>query len=173
MSWHLSRNAALAYFAGGCFWGVELFFRQHKGVLSVVSGYMGGYVHNPSYRQVCTGTTGHAETVRVEYDPFEVCFEELARYFFEIHDPTQIDRQGPDIGPQYRSAIFYVDQGQRKTARQLVRELHENGFFAVTQIVPAAEFFTAEDYHQGYLLKHHGHGGGCHMRVPRFREGAW
>lgn len=159
----------LAFFAGGCFWGVEHLFSLHKGVLSAVSGYMGGELLNPSYEAVCTGGTGHAEVVRVEFDPSTVSFEDLARFFFEIHDPEQLDRQGPDVGSQYRSAIFYVDQGQKKTAEKLMLELRQNGYRPVTEVAPACRFYPAEEYHQRFFAKHPQQGG-CHFHVPRFSQ---
>lgn len=156
-----------AYFAGGCFWGVEHLMMSQPGVISVVSGYMGGSTENPSYQEVCTGGTGHAETVEVVYDPARVSFEVLARLFFEIHDPTQRDRQGPDIGTQYRSAIFWTDGAQRKTAVELREILRGRGLDVVTSIEPAEKFWPAEDYHQDYYEKT-GKTPYCHARVKRF-----
>lgn len=156
-----------AIFAGGCFWGVEHYFSQAKGVLSVTSGYIGGTVDNPTYEQVCTNTTGHAEAVEVIFDPTQTSYEQLARLFFEIHDPTQLNRQGPDIGLQYRSAVFYLDNSQKQTAEKLIGLLKARGYNVVTQVVPAGRFWPAEEYHQDYLAKHPGRPD-CHVRVNRF-----
>jgi len=156
-----------AYFAGGCFWGVEYWFKQTPGVVVVHSGYMGGNVKHPTYEQVCTGKTGHAETVEVEYDPAKVSYEDLAKLFFEIHDSTQKNRQGPDIGGQYRSAIFYVDDQQKETANRLIEQLRKKGLDVATTVERAGDFWRAEEYHQDY----YGKTGGqpyCHLRVKRF-----
>lgn len=156
-----------AYFAGGCFWGVEHLLSQRQGVIAVHSGYMGGDVNKPTYKQVCTGKTGHAETVEVEYDPAMVSFEELTKLFFEIHDPTQRHRQGPDIGSQYRSAIFYVDDEQRQTAERLKEQLRKKGLDVATQIEQESDFWKAEEYHQNYYQKT-GKEPYCHVRTKRF-----
>jgi peptide methionine sulfoxide reductase msrA/msrB len=156
-----------AYFAGGCFWGVEYWLEKTEGVITVRSGYMGGTVEKPTYEQVCSGQTGHAETVEVEYDPAKVSFEELAKLFFEIHDPTQRDMQGPDIGQQYRSAIFYVDPQQKQTVERLIEQLKKKGFNVVTQLQQAADFWPAEQYHQNYYEKTHKKPY-CHVRTKRF-----
>ncbi len=156
-----------AIFAGGCFWGVEYYFEQLPGVLSATSGYIGGTSQRPTYREVCAHTTGHAEAVEVVYDPGKITFEALAKTFFEIHDPTQVDRQGPDVGDQYRSAVFYVDEQQRQTTQKLISQLHAKGFQVATQVVPASQFWQAEEYHQGYYRRK----GGtpyCHRPVKRF-----
>ncbi len=142
-----------AYFAGGCFWGVEYLLQQQPGVIATTVGYMGGDTENPTYEQVCTHTTGHAEAVEVLYDPVRVSFEQLAKLFFEIHDPTQVDRQGPDIGDQYRSEIFYTDEEQRIVAERLIAELAARGLKIATRVTPAGKFWPAEDYHQDYYLK--------------------
>lgn len=155
-----------AIFAGGCFWGVEHLFSRHPGVVRAVSGYTGGSVANPTYESVSAGATGHAEAVRVEYSPKETSYEELARFFFEIHDPTQLNRQGPDWGTQYRSAVFYASEEQREIALKLIRELRENGYDVVTEVAPASRFYPAEEYHQRYLEKHPGRS--CHVPVKRF-----
>jgi peptide-methionine (S)-S-oxide reductase len=147
---------AKATFAAGCFWGVEDAFRQVKGVTSATVGYTGGTVKNPSYKDVCTGKTGHAEAVEVEFDPTKVSYRELLAVLFQSHDPTQLNRQGPDYGTQYRSAIFFHDAEQEAQAREAVAALDEAGVFKhpiVTQIVPASEFFRAEEYHQKYFEK--------------------
>lgn len=158
---------ARAYFAGGCFWGVEHLMEAQEGVEEVRSGYMGGTTENPTYEQVCSGTTGHAETVEVVYDPKLVSFETLAKLFFEIHDPTQVDRQGPDRGTQYRSAVFYSDEEEKAVAEKLVGILTENGYDVATQVAAAGEFWPAEDYHQDYYEKT-GKQPYCHARQKRF-----
>ncbi|ABL65487.1 peptide methionine sulfoxide reductase [Chlorobium phaeobacteroides DSM 266] len=156
-----------AVFAGGCFWGVEYHFSKTKGVLSVTSGYTGGSIENPSYKQVCSGRTGHAEAVEIAFDPRVVSYEALAKLFFEIHDPTQLNRQGPDMGTQYRSAVFYSDEEQKKTAEKLIGELKEKGYNVVTTIEPAGTFWNAEEYHQDYYRKT-GHQPYCHIYQKRF-----
>ncbi len=147
---------AKATFAAGCFWGVEDAFRQVKGVTSTTVGYTGGTKPNPTYKEVCTGNTGHAEAVQLEYDPAQVSYRELLAAFFQAHDPTQLNRQGPDFGTQYRSAIFFHDAEQESEARTAVAALEKAGIFKrpiVTQIVPASEFYRAEEYHQQYFEK--------------------
>ncbi len=156
-----------AYFAGGCFWGVEHLLEQAPGVIDVDSGYMGGRVDAPTYEEVCSGKTGHAETVRVRFDPDRTTFEAVARLFFEIHDPGQEDGQGPDLGHQYRSAVFYVDEAQRQTTLKLIGLLRQKGVRVVTEVVPAAAFHRAEDYHQDYYDRT-GKAPYCHARVKRF-----
>lgn len=156
-----------AYFAGGCFWGVEYSFKNINGVLAASSGFMGGKTKHPTYEQVCTGKTGHAETVEVTYDPEKIGYEELAKLFFEIHDPTQKNRQGPDVGYQYRSEIFYVNEQQKKTANHLIEQLQKKGLNVVTKLEPAKEFWQAEDYHQDYYGKNGGQPY-CHIRTERF-----
>ena len=143
----------LAVFGAGCFWGVESAFRAVEGVVDVAVGYAGGTVPKPNYRTVCGGKTGHAEVVQVEYDPARVSFEQLLEVFWQIHDPTTLNRQGPDFGTQYRSIIFYSDEHERKAAEESKRRLDESGKLGrpvVTQIVPGAEFYRAEEYHQRY-----------------------
>ena len=143
----------LAVFGAGCFWGVESAFRAVEGVVDVAVGYAGGTVPKPNYRTVCSGKTGHAEVVQVEYDPARVSFEQLLEVFWQIHDPTTLNRQGPDFGTQYRSIVFYSDEHERKAAEESKRRLDESGKLGrpvVTQIVPAAEFYRAEEYHQRY-----------------------
>jgi peptide-methionine (S)-S-oxide reductase len=147
---------AKATFAAGCFWGVEDAFRQVKGVTSTTVGYIGGTTKNPSYKEVCTDRTGHAEAVEVEFDPNQVSYRELLALFFQSHDPTTLNRQGPDFGSQYRSAIFFHDPEQEAEAREAKAALEKSGVFKrpiVTQIVPAPEFYRAEDYHQQYFEK--------------------
>jgi peptide methionine sulfoxide reductase msrA/msrB len=142
-----------AIFAGGCFWGVQYWLQKHPGVVFTRAGYIGGHTENPTYEQVCSHTTGHYEAVEVFFDPLRCSFEALAKLFFEIHDPTQPDGQGPDIGPQYRSAIFAVDDQQRQVAQRLIDELRARGLNVVTQVLPAGRFWPAEEYHQDWYLK--------------------
>lgn len=142
-----------AYFAGGCFWGVEHLMQQQEGVISVASGYMGGKKENPTYQEVCSKQTGHIEAVEISYDSGLVSFEVLAKLFFEIHDPTQAGGQGPDIGSQYASAIFYNNEMERETALSLIEILKEKGYKVVTQLYPMSRFWPAEEYHQDYYQK--------------------
>jgi len=146
----LGRNTSRAIYAGGCFWGVEYFMQKNDGVISVTSGYIGGHTDNPTYKEVCYEDTGHAEAVEVVFDPKLVSYEELTRLFFEIHDPTQVDRQGPDIGDQYRSEIFYVDDEQKRIAEELIKTLKDKGYKVATKVTKATTFWPAEDYHQDY-----------------------
>ncbi|MCR4316437.1 MAG: bifunctional methionine sulfoxide reductase B/A protein [Planctomycetes bacterium] len=164
-----SERVGRAIFAGGCFWGVEYYFQQVNGVLKVASGYIGGHTENPTYREVCNHTTGHAEAVEVLFDTERVKFEELAKLFFEIHDPTEVDRQGPDVGDQYRSAVFYTDPEQREIANKLIGILTDKGFDIATEVVEAGDFYDAEDYHQNYYRKT-GKEPYCHIRVNRFGD---
>ncbi len=156
-----------AYFAGGCFWGVEHLMQQIPGVVAVVSGYMGGDLPNPRYEEVCSKTTGHLETVEVLYDASQVDFETLAKLFFEIHDPTQANGQGPDIGPQYGSAIFCQTDAEKATAQALIDTLQAKGYAVVTQLLPMAPFWPAEPYHQDYYAKT-GKVPYCHHYQKRF-----
>jgi len=145
-----------AIFAAGCFWGVEHHFSRIKGVLRTRVGYTGGKKPAPTYREVCSGSTGHAEAVQIEFDPLVVSYEELLRHFFSVHDPTTIDSQGPDVGSQYRSAIFFLDEGQRVDAVKVKEELTSSGAFdgpLVTEITRAGQFYDAEEYHQRYFEK--------------------
>jgi peptide-methionine (S)-S-oxide reductase len=145
-----------AVFGAGCFWGVEALFRQTDGVSEAFSGYCGGRTENPSYQEVCTGTTDHAEVVQVHFDPDTVTYEELVRIFFNGHNPTTMNRQGPDIGTQYRSAIYYNSDEQKIAAEKIKEELNQDGAFQdpiVTEIAEAKPFYMAEDYHQKYLEK--------------------
>jgi peptide-methionine (S)-S-oxide reductase len=150
-----------ATFGAGCFWGVEVRFRELDGVLDARVGYMGGTVDNPTYEQVCTDRTGHAEVCEVSFDPDRITYEQLVRAFFELHDPTQVDRQGPDVGRQYRSVVFYHDDEQAATAARVRDELSKAERFQrpiATSIEPATTFWEAEDYHQQYLARR---GGTC------------
>ncbi|MCL4874190.1 peptide-methionine (S)-S-oxide reductase MsrA [bacterium] len=145
-----------AIFAAGCFWGIEETFRNVKGVISTRAGYTGGKTGNPTYEEVCTDATGHAEAVEVTFDPGVVSYRELLNVFWDIHDPTTMDRQGPDIGSQYRSAIFYADREQERLAKESREELERSGLYRgpiVTEISPATAFYPAEEYHQKYLMK--------------------
>ena len=149
----MSNQRAVATFGAGCFWCVEAVFQQLRGVERVVSGYAGGKVEKPTYRQVCTGTTGHAEAVQVTFDPEVISFEDLLEVFWRTHDPTTLNRQGADTGTQYRSVIFYHDDAQRATAEESKHAAQAAGIWAdpiVTEIVPFTNFYEAEDYHQNY-----------------------
>ncbi len=139
-----------AIFASGCFWGTQYYMQKAKGVISTAAGYIGGHTDKPTYYEVCTGTTGHAEAVEVIFDPSVISYEELAKLFFETHDPGQVDGQGPDIGTQYRSGIFYLDEEQKATAEKLIAILKEKGYPVVTEVTKAGTFWKAEDYHQDY-----------------------
>jgi peptide-methionine (S)-S-oxide reductase len=148
-----------ATLGGGCYWCLEAVFEQVRGVERVVSGYCGGTVANPTYRQVCSGTTGHAEVVQVTFDPAVISFREILEIFFAIHDPTTVDRQGPDVGTQYRSAIFYHSPEQKQTAEAVIAELNAAGIWGeplVTEVVPLEVFYPAEDYHQHYFQRNPG-----------------
>jgi len=152
----LSSKLETATFAAGCFWGVEARFRSLPGVKDTVVGYSGGTTKNPDYAQVCTDRTGHAEAVRVTFDPSTLGYADLVRFFFSLHDPTQVNRQGPDVGSQYRSVIFYRDEAQRETARNIIDEMNASGRYRkpiATGLVPEAEFTRAEEYHQRYYEK--------------------
>ncbi len=146
-----------ATLAGGCFWCIEAALQRVRGVAAVVSGYTGGQRVEPTYEQVCTGRTGHAEAVQVTFDPDELSYADLLRIFFAVHDPTTVDRQGPDVGSQYRSAIFYHTPEQRAVAEEVIAELGREGVFAapvVTQVVPLERFWPAEGYHRDYYSRH-------------------
>jgi peptide methionine sulfoxide reductase msrA/msrB len=156
-----------AIFAGGCFWGVEYFLQKSPGVISVTSGFIGGHVRNPSYKEVCTGRTGHAEAVKVIYDPEKTTYEKLLRLFLEIHDPTQVGGQGPDIGDQYRSEIFFMNEDQKKIAEKNIAILKGKGLKVATAITKADEFYDAEDYHQDYYFNN-GKVPYCHGYTKRF-----
>jgi peptide methionine sulfoxide reductase msrA/msrB len=165
----IDKNTKKAYFAGGFFWGVEYHFEKLPGVISVESGYMGGHKENPTYQDVCYTETGHLEVVEVTYDASKIDFEALAKLFFEIHDPTQVNGQGPDIGSQYLSAIFYNNEAEKKVAEKLIKILGKKGLKVITKLLPAAEhpFYKAEEYHQDYYTKHNKKPY-CHSYTKRF-----
>lgn len=156
-----------AIFAGGCFWGVEFYMQKIKGVISTEVGYTGGHKEHPTYKEVCAGNTGHLEAIEVVFDPDQTSYEEVAKMFFETHDPTQWNHQGPDFGEQYRSAVFYRNEEQKKTAEKLIALLKDKGFMVVTELRPASTFWKAEDYHQDYY-DHKGSTPYCHGYVKRF-----
>jgi methionine-S-sulfoxide reductase len=160
-------NNEKAYFAGGCFWGVEYYLEQIKGVLYVTSGYMGGSYENPKYYDVIYKETGHYESVEVVYDPSLTSYESIAKTFFEIHDPTQADGQGPDIGTQYRSVIFYGDNEEKQIAQKLIGLLKKNKLDVKTKVLPVSTFYKAEEYHQNYYDKHDKQPY-CHAYTKRF-----
>jgi peptide methionine sulfoxide reductase msrA/msrB len=156
-----------AIFASGCFWGTEYYFQNAKGVLQTNVGYTGGHKEKATYYEVCSGLTGHAEAVEVIFDPLQTSYEELTRLFFETHNPAQKNRQGPDIGTQYRSAIFYLNEEQKQIAENLIQQLKDKGYEVVTELTKAKDFWKAEDKHQQYYTK----GGGnpyCHRYVKKF-----
>lgn len=156
-----------AIFSGGCFWGVEYHFNKLEGVIYTEVGYIGGNTENPAYESICSGNTNHAEAVRIFYDEDEVTYAELAKLFFNIHDPTQLNRQGPDVGTQYRSAVFYTKQDQKDTAEKLIKELKSKGYDVVTTIEKAGKFWIAEEYHQDYYEKKKSNPY-CHIYKKRF-----
>lgn len=156
-----------AIFAGGCFWGVEYHFQKAPGVLKTAVGYIGGKTENPTYKQVCYENTGHAEAMEVIYDPAKTNFETMAKLFFETHDPTQMNRQGPDIGDQYRSEVFYLNDEQKAVTEKLIQQLKDKGLNVVTRVTPATKFWPAEDYHQQYYEKK-GAQPYCHAYTKRF-----
>lgn len=156
-----------AIYASGCFWGVQYHFKQVKGVLQTTVGYTGGHTSNPTYQQVCSGTTGHAEAIEVIFDPSVADYEELTKLYFETHDPTQVNRQGPDIGDQYRSEIFYTTPQQKDTAQKLIDILKSKGYNVATKLTKASTFWKAEDYHQDYYGKKNGTPY-CHIYTKRF-----
>ncbi len=166
----------MATLGGGCFWCLEAVFEQLEGVEKVVSGYAGGEVPNPSYKEVCTGTTGHAEVVQVTFDPQVISFDDLLEVFFAIHDPTTLNRQGADVGTQYRSAIFYHDDAQKASAEAAISQVNKSGEWSnpvVTQVVPYDTMYVAEDYHQEYY-RNNGYQPYCRMviapKVSKFRK---
>jgi peptide methionine sulfoxide reductase msrA/msrB len=163
----MENNIKKAYFAGGCFWGVEYYFQKVDGVISTKVGYMGGHTENPTYEEVSGHKTGHAETMEIAFDETKVSYEDLAKLFFEIHDPAQKDRQGPDVGNQYRSAVFYTDEKQKEIAEKLIRILKDKGYEVATEVNLAGTFWQAEDYHQKYYAKN-GQQPYCHIRRKKF-----
>lgn len=170
----ISKNAAAtkdeyqtAIFASGCFWGTEYYMQRAKGVISTEVGYIGGWKENPTYKEVCSGNTGHAEAIKIVYDPKQISYEELAKLFFETHDPTQINRQGPDIGEQYRTEVFYNDDSQKETTEKLIKQLQDKGYNVATKVTKSGTFWKAEDYHQDY----YNNTGGtpyCHFYKKKF-----
>ncbi len=164
----IPKKEATAYFAGGCFWGVEYHFEKLKGVISATNGYMGGNTDEPSYKQVCYENTGHLEVVEIKYNPRVVSYETLVKLFFEIHDPTQANGQGPDIGEQYKSAIFYNTEEEKEIVSKLIKILKDKNYDIVTKVIKAdTPFWEAEDYHQNYYEKHNKKPY-CHAYVKRF-----
>jgi peptide methionine sulfoxide reductase msrA/msrB len=157
----------VAYFSGGCFWGLQHYFKEGPGVIDAISGYMQGHVDHPTYKQVCTDRTGHAETVKVVFDPQRISYRRLLEAFFAMHDPTQLNRQGPDVGTQYRSGIWYASAEQKREAEAFIQGLQAEHRFGdrkiVTEVEPAETFWPAEEYHQDYLTKNHAT---CHVRNP-------
>ena len=152
----MTNNYQTATFGGGCFWCTEAVFKELKGVKTVTSGYAGGFIKNPSYREVCNGTTGHAEVIQITFDPDEISYSEILNIFFSTHDPTTLNRQGGDVGTQYRSVIFYHDPHQKETAEKKIKELTSGGKFkdpVVTSVDKFTNFYKAEEYHQDYFAK--------------------
>ena len=172
----MNKKTETATFAAGCFWCIEEQFKQLDGVISVTSGYTGGTVANPTYKQVCTGTTGHAEACNIVYDPSKISYDRLLAAFFVAHDPTQLNRQGDDIGTQYRSAVFYHSEEQKKLADYYIKKLNEEKAYnkkIVTEVTPYGMFYKAEDYHQEYYKLNPGQGY-CRVviapKIEKFRE---
>ncbi len=170
------QSTQTATLAGGCFWCLEAVFDNLQGVTDVISGYAGGTIVNPTYRQVCSGTTGHAEVVQIQFDPDVITYKDLLEVFFSIHDPTTLNRQGADVGEQYRSAIFFHTPEQKQTAEQVIRELSEEKIWPdpiVTEVTPITAFYPAEDYHQEYFANNPEQGY-CQMvvspKVAKFRK---
>lgn len=161
-------NLEKAYFAGGCFWGIEYYFQKLKGAISTQVGYIGGKTKNPTYKQVCGGKTGHAEAVEIIFDNEKISFENLAKLFFEIHDPTQVNRQESSISNQYRSEIFYTNKKQKTVAQKLIDILNKKGYKTTTQLTKATNFWKAEKYHQRYYTNNKSQLC-CHKREKRFK----
>jgi peptide methionine sulfoxide reductase msrA/msrB len=161
------KHLETAIFAGGCFWGVQYYFEKAKGVTNTVVGYIGGHVANPTYEDVCSHTSGHYEAIRVTYDPMVTNYESMAKLFFDIHDPTQTDGQGPDIGEQYMSVIFYQDDNQKMIAQKLIDILTKKGLKVATQLKKATIFYPAENYHQHHY-DHEGTTPYCHRFIDKF-----
>lgn len=149
----MAQQTEIAVFGGGCFWCTEAVFQNLRGVISVVPGYAGGQAPNPTYDEVCSGRTGHAEVIRIEYDPEKISYKDLLTVFFATHDPTTLNRQGDDVGTQYRSVILYTSPFQEKVARQFINELNKEGRLVVTELKPLEKFYEAEEYHRNYYLK--------------------
>jgi peptide-methionine (S)-S-oxide reductase len=171
-----SSRSEVATLGGGCFWCLEAVYQELRGVEKVESGYSGGDVPNPTYRQVCSETTGHAEVVQVTFDPEEVAYRDILEVYFTIHDPTTLNRQGADVGTQYRSVIFYHTEGQKRTAEEVISEIEAEGIWnssIVTEVVPFDEFYVAEDYHQDYF-RNNGFQPYCQViiapKVAKFRK---
>ncbi|MBP7034596.1 MAG: methionine sulfoxide reductase A [Euryarchaeota archaeon ADurb.Bin294] len=146
----------IAFFAGGCFWGIEAGFQKVPGVINTKVGYMGGHTIEPTYQEVCSDTTGHAETIALEYDDTAITYRKLLEIFFSLHNPTEVNRQGPDVGSQYRSVIFYTSPEQKEEAEMFIAEMNQSGRYnaaIATEVVPAETFWPAEEYHQSYFLK--------------------
>lgn len=156
-----------AIVAAGCFWGVEYFLKTVPGVLKTEVGYTGGKKKNPTYQEVCSGGTGHYEAIRILFDPSKVSYEQIIKYFFEIHDPSQVNGQGPDIGPQYLSVIFYYDETQKAIAERVIKQLRDNSYQVATKLLPVSQFWRAEAYHQDYYLKT-GKAPYCHRYEKKF-----
>lgn len=155
-----TQGTEIADFAGGCFWGIEDIFLDEPGIISTQSGYEGGEMPKPTYAQVCSHITGHAETVRLVFDPTKTSYEKLLRKYIGAHDPTQVNRQGPDVGENYRSAIFYHSDAQKDTARRVIKEINDSGQYkdpVATEVTPATTFWPAEDLHQQFYAKRRGH----------------
>ena len=166
-------NIQTATLAAGCFWCVEAVFDQLKGVTDVVSGYSGGHTPNPTYKQVCSETTGHAEAVQIQFDADEISFADILRVYFTVHDPTQLNRQGNDVGESYRSAIFFHDADQEKTAREIIREVEDEGLYSgkiVTEVTQFTNFYPAEDYHQEYFANNPYQGYCMAIVAPKVRK---
>ncbi len=161
------KNTDTAIFAGGCFWGVEYYFQKEAGVISTEVGYIGGKRDNPTYPEVCGHNTGHAEVVRIVFDPTKTTYEKLAKFFFEIHDPTELNRQGPDVGDQYRSEVFYFSQEQKEITEKLIDILKTKGYKVLTKVSPTSKFWKAEDYHQQYY-EHKDQQPYCHFYKKKF-----
>ena len=162
-----NKNLETAIFAGGCFWGMQYYFEKAKGVTNTVVGYIGGHVANPSYEQVCSHTTGHYEAIEVTYDPTVTSYEAMAKLFFDIHDPTQTNGQGPDIGQQYMSVVFYANDTQKQIAQNLIDQLTKKGMKVATTLKQATTFYPAENYHQHHY-DHEGTTPYCHHYVDKF-----
>lgn len=164
-----AENQEKAIFAGGCFWGVEYYFQNFPGVLKTTVGYTGGHTEKPTYEEVCSGTTGHAEAIEIVFDPKRTSYESLLKLFFEIHDFTQLNKQGPDIGEQYRTEIFYLTEEQKNKAEEIINLLKNKGYDVVTKVTKATQFWEAEEYHQRYYSKN-GSSPYCHFRRKIFQE---